>query len=122
MKIREWIAELRVIVYSWRSNVMQTQGKIDRMHAEIENLKLQQKALRDLMRANTALGIDISPSARDASWVITVGRYKGRDYVQTFVMRDREFTELVTICKDMERHALLQRVDAPPEFRYVIER
>lgn len=78
--------------------------------------------LEAVIKERTELNVDISPSRHGRSHVVLVGRYNGRDYVESFSLDDREFSNMVCRLREMERYAFVNRVDAPPTFRGVFEK
>lgn len=84
-------------------------------------LRSEIRAGVDLIQDRTTLHADISPSKHDPSFVILVGRYRDRDYVQTFSLRSDDFQELAESCRALSREGRWGRIDAPPVFRAVIE-
>lgn len=80
-------------------------------------------AVDKLIRDRTTLHADISMTGRDPSFVILVGRYRNRDYVQTFYLPDEDFGGLVAQCVHMSRKlGRWGRLDAPPMFTAAFER
>lgn len=74
-----------------------------------------------IIKDRTTINADISPSMRDPSQIITIGRYNGRDYVQVFSIHDDDFRGLIQHLREMERYGTVSKIDAPYGFEYVIE-
>ena len=75
------------------------------------------QAVGKLIRDRTTLHADISPAGHDPSFVILVGRYRNRDYVQTFYLPQEDFGAMVDQCGRLSRTlGRWGRVDAPPVF------
>jgi len=53
---------------------------------------------------------------------IMIGRYKNRDYIQTFNMDQRDFNSVVDWMNELKKRGHVQYVDAPPMLDVVIER
>ena len=91
---------------------------------EADQAKLRADALANirsveaLIRDRTTLHADISPTKHDPSFVILVGRYRNRDYVQTFYLPQEDFSGMVEQCARMSRQlGRWGRTDAPPIFQ-----
>lgn len=89
----------------------------------LDNVRRELRTVEDLVRDRTTLHADISMTGRDPSFVILVGRYRNRDYVQTFYLPEADFHELVGRCIHMSRTlGRWGRLDAPPVFHAAFER
>ena len=87
------------------------------------NVRQELQAMDKLIRDRTTLHADISMTGRDPSFVILVGRYRNRDYVQTFYLPSEDFGGLVDQCVHMSRKlGRWGRLDAPPIFHAAFER
>jgi hypothetical protein len=76
--------------------------------------------LEKLVRDRTDISVDIG--FKDASYVVVTGRYRNRDYVETFQLGNKELSVLIEELKRMERYGTISHMDAPPQFRAVIDR
>lgn len=74
------------------------------------------------IRKRTRLGIDIGADERHANWIVAVGTFQGRDYVETFRMDSGNFGDMCGRLREMKRYGEIQAIDAPPVFRAVVER
>jgi len=85
--------------------------------ALLSGVRRELRTVEDLVRDRTTLHADISMTGRDPSFVILVGRYRNRDYVQTFYLPSADFGGLVDQCIHMSRKlGRWGRLDAPPVF------
>lgn len=70
----------------------------------------------------TTIGVDIGfHPGGDNNWAIMVGKYKGRDYVQTFTMNGEDFRNILDHLKALSAHGVVRMVDAPPGVKAVID-
>ena len=91
--------------------------------ALLSGVRRELRTVEDLVRDRTTLHADISMTGRDPSFVILVGRYRNRDYVQTFHLPSEDFGGLVDKCVHMSRKlGRWGRLDAPPVFHAAFER
>lgn len=91
--------------------------------ALLSGVRRELRTVEDLVRDRTTLHADISMTGRDPSFVILVGRYRSRDYVQTFHLPSEDFGGLVDQCVHMSRKlGRWGRLDAPPVFHAAFER
>lgn len=58
---------------------------------------------------------------KSGNQIVVIGRYKNRNYIQTFNVSGDDFSGLVDRLKDMERYGHIGRIDAPPQMNAVIE-
>ena len=103
----KWFRELKFIVKYYRQHQRYLESEI----AQINKI----------LRQVTDVHVDLSPGPYYPTTVITIGRYKGRDYVDIFQIRDEDLKYIVNILRDMRRHAKIRRVDAPIEFKGLID-
>jgi hypothetical protein len=59
---------------------------------------------------------------KDPSYVIIAGRYKNRDYVQTFRIATNDLEHIIRILHNMENLGQVKWIDAPPFIKAVVER
>ena len=77
------------------------------------------KDCEKFIREGTDVSADIG--VRGPGTIIATGRYKGRDYVQVFDMRDEDLRYVVDMLKEMKRHHRVRAVDAPASMRSFID-
>ncbi len=88
----------------------------------VENWDKRLSAIEKLVKDRTTAGVDIHHNSKDGDYVVMVGRYAGRDYVQAFRMAPDEFSATVDRLRSIERHSHLRYIDCHPEFRAVLKR
>lgn len=76
---------------------------------------------RRLIKERTTVHADVHRRHNTPNQIITIGHYRGQDYVQCFSVVDRDFTELMYRLKDMEKYGVVEKVDAWPQFSAVIK-
>jgi hypothetical protein len=102
----KWLKKLRLIVDAYHTDLLRTREKL--------------AALETLVRDRTEISVDLG--FREKNYAVVVGRYRGSDYVQTYILREADLVGLIEQLRDMERHGHLDRIDAPPQFRAVFKR
>ena len=86
--------------------------------SEIEGLKMEFEILK-----RPVDHYDIHPHSKGASYVIAVGRFRGRDYVSCCPIPEGEFERTVDMISHYRKkgyHRRLGRIDAPNGFKAVI--
>lgn len=108
-----WFKELRYIVRNYSSEVRRLRA------AENEVARVKQVIID-----HTEIAADIAYHPRGGSFVLVVGRYKNREYIQTFSIDDYELNFLVDQLVRMERSMLAKvtKMDAPPIFKAIFEK
>ena len=72
--------------------------------------------LHEALSENAVVHID--HHARSESWIIVIGRFQNRDYINAFRMDSTDFKGFVGVLKRQYPRARLGQVDTPhPEFR-----
>lgn len=117
MKIINWIKSLNYIVRNYEKDIKATESAIIAIGTAAKNLKSGLSSLDARLAEMTDIGIDVSYRGRDPNHIIIVGRYKNQDFVQTFTIDGDDINYFVNLLKEMERHARVRRVDAPPQMR-----
>ena len=100
-----WLKKLKGIVAGYDADLRNAHARI----AELEKL----------VRDRTNIAVDVG--FRDANHVIVVGRYRNADYVQTYTLNAPDLSSLIADLRQMEKHGIVRRLDAPPVFRAVFE-
>lgn len=90
--------------------------------AEMASLRHRMEGLDRLVRERTDIAVDVAVHRNDRSHVIVVGRYRNRDYVQTYSVQSEDFIGLVEHLKAMEAHGVVRYMDGPPMMKAVFER
>jgi hypothetical protein len=108
MNLISWFKTLRAIVATH--------------DAEMASLRRHMDHLDRLVRERTDIGVDAACHRSDRSHVIVVGRYRNRDYVQTYSVQPEDFIGLVEHLKAMETHGVVRYMDGPPMMKAVFER
>ena len=75
------------------------------------------------IKDRTTLHADVSHSRRDShmNQIIMIGRYRNRDYIQTYQVQPDDFEGLVRQCIEMQKYAYLSKIDAPYGMKEIIE-
>lgn len=102
-----WFKRLFAIVRTYSTDIA-------KLNARIELLKGRIAANEQIIRERTDIAVDVGFSRKDMNTVIVVGRFRGCDYVQTYQVRSDDLTGLIDRLRDMERHGVVRRADAPP--------
>ena len=108
-----WFRTLFLIVRDYQRSMRAVQSDLktlQRMHLDLDGF----------IRERTEVNVDVG--VRDPSTIIIIGRYKGGDYVQSYQLDTDTLPDLVDHLKQLERHAHLNRLDAPRSFHHFITR
>ena len=81
------------------------------------SLHLRIDELERILKERTDIAVDIRH--RGMNHVIVVGRYKNRDFVQTYTLAEFDLGAMIDILKSMERYGSVKCVYAPPAVRSV---
>lgn len=103
-----WIKKLKAIVATYYVN-------LDALHSRIDKLDA-------LVRDRTDISVDVSMTRKNPSQVIVTGQYRNSDYVQVFNVDTDDLALLIDMLRDMQRHGVVRRVDAPIGFKAVFNR
>jgi len=95
------------------NNLLGFQSQLYMLHRRVDELER-------LVRARTDVAVDAH--YHDTSYIVVMGRYKNRDYVQTFHVPGGDFEALVERLKEMTKFGIVRKVDCPPLMRAVFER
>jgi hypothetical protein len=101
----KWFKELLFVVrnyrqsQSWLENELATTNKV--------------------IRERTDIHADIRYKSENQ--IIVVGRYRDRDYVQTYSVNGGDFKALIEQLRDMQKYGHIGRIDAPPQMRAVFD-
>ena len=104
MSLISWFKALRFVVKSYVTDMRALRRRMDE--------------LDKLIRERTDIAVDVR--FREPNYVIVVGRYKNADYIQTYSVRSNDLGYLIDMLKNMERHAQVRIVDAPPGMKAVV--
>ena len=92
---------------------------INHYDANFKWLKKEIKESMQIIKDRTNIHADIH--YRSSNQVIVVGRYNGRDYVQTYNVNNKDFKEFILQLRSMEKYGHIRRIDHPIEFKGVFE-
>lgn len=101
-----WVRRLFNIVKTYHANMQVIAKHVDDLEHEVAEV------LRYVKRA-TKVHVDVGVSQKDITQVVIIGRYRGRDYVNTFNLRPGSIDELIDRLTQMSRYAGIGRIDAP---------
>lgn len=83
---------------------------------EAQDSRAAATKLLDEIRQATDIAVDVG-FKKEMTTVITVGHYRGGDYVQAFSIAPDDMAGLLDQLHRLERTGVIRRLDAPPEFR-----
>lgn len=101
----KWLTKLRRIVATYERDISTIAQHVQGVENEMRN------AMHFIKKA-TKVHFDVGIEAQ--STVIVVGQYKGRDHVQVFNVEPKDFEALVRQMREVQGHATIGRIDAPP--------
>jgi isocitrate/isopropylmalate dehydrogenase len=76
----------------------------------------------EYIRSKTEVSADVHYHGPDMNQIIVVGRYRNRDYVEVFSLKDNHIEGLVDMLREWQQYATVRRVDAMPALRAFIDR
>lgn len=79
------------------------------------------RSAEEVIRERTDINADVAFHARGTSQIIMMGRYKNRDFIQIYSLRDVDFEGMVHRLRELERYGEIRKVDAPMGMRAVFE-
>lgn len=86
---------------------------------DIKNAHDRISTLEQIIKNRTDIAADIN--YRGNNYIITIGRYRGVEYIQTFTVPADELMYTITKLRDMSRYGNVRCIDAPPDMRCVID-
>lgn len=111
----KWIKKVLRIIRDYDKTVLELNSRDAQISSRITQLDT-------ILRDRTDIGVDVAYSKRDMGTIITIGRYRGVDYIQTYQIAPDSFEGLITQLKDMSRWGKVRMVDALPHISGVIKR
>ncbi|MFA6132641.1 MAG: hypothetical protein WC869_01340 [Phycisphaerae bacterium] len=108
-------------LFAWIKKLRRAVDQADATQSLAQAALHEAEAVSALVRERTTAHVDYYPVG-DASHVVLIGHYCGRDFVQTYRIHPHNFGDLVHHLRELEKHAVVQTVDAPPVCRAVLER
>jgi len=77
---------------------------------------------KNLIRDRTEIDADIHFHGNNRNQIITIGRYRKRDYVQVFTTNNNDFSCLIDQLRNMQKYGVVEKVDIIPSMRFIIDR
>ena len=118
MKIVKWWKKLREIV-ACHKMIMKIVGSYDNDHRFFINRIV---SAENMIKDRTDVSADVHLTNHNPNQIIVVGRYRRSDYVKVFTLADNELGTLVDQLREMQRYGVVTKIDAPYEFRAVVEK
>lgn len=120
MKILAWFKNLFYIVEFYNREIAQLQLRATVLEKTTEVQKARIEVLEAMVRENTDIAVDCG--WRGMNVITVIGRYRNKDYIQTFHVHEQSIGDLIEQLKRMEQYATIRRVDAPPVIRALVDR
>ncbi len=95
----------------------------------MEELSLDQRRVEhnvndavQTIKDRTTLHADVSHARKNGhlNQLIMIGRYRNRDYIQTFEVHPDDFDRMVRQCIEMQKYAHMGKIDAPIGMKEII--
>ena len=118
MSLFDWFKALRAVVKNYATDMRALRQSVDEANRTLKAVRRRMDKLDRLIRERTDIAVDVRFG--EPNYVIVVGRYKNADYVQTYSVKSDDLGYLVDMLKNMERHAQVRIVDAPPGMKTVV--
>ena len=110
-----WFRRLFHIVRMYHADLMAVANHVDDQRAGLE------RAMSYIKKA-TKLHVNIPASQKNATTVILIGQYRGKDHVQTFNLHPKDINHLMDILRQMSSYAVVERIDSPYEINATVKR
>jgi len=78
-------------------------------------------AAERVIRERTTLNVDMHCHKQAENQIIMIGRYNGKDFIQTYRVLSDDFKGLMHQLREMERYAYVDKIDSVPMMRQVID-
>ena len=124
----QWFKDLLTLVKDYRALRVRYAKDLQGLHESFVPVEAQAQAAfaaaknaEALIRDRTTIHADIGLHKDAANFVIVVGNYKGRAYIQCYGMAPSTFGDVVGQLRAMKQEGHLGIIDAPPPFKAVID-
>lgn len=109
-----WFKKLIYIVNNYDNDLSILSNRIHTCSLEI------QEGVQ-LIKDRTNIHADIHLQYNHPSEIIVIGRYRNRDYIQTYSVDNDDIEGLIDQLKRMEKYGVVQKIDAPIGIKAIIE-
>lgn len=103
-------------MFKWFKKLREIVSKYD---SDQERLRAEIKQVDQVLKDRTDLHVDVN--MKDKSTVIMIGKFRDRDYIQTYTMETYDFHNLVTWLQNLKKQGHVRTVDVHPEMDVVIQ-
>jgi len=111
-----WCKKLIYIVNNYDLEIKNLSNRIDCAESNVN------KGI-NMIKKRTKIHADVSYFEGSPTQIITIGRYRNRDYIQVFSLHnDNDFKMLIEKLREMERYGDLERIDCPIGLEAVLDR
>lgn len=115
-----WFKTLRRIINNYDTDREKTTEHVNSLcHA---NLRRILHAENTIIK-NTSIHVDVHHK-NEPNQIIVIGKYHGKDYINTFSIDTQDVPHLISVLRDVERHYLgrVKHVDTMPQLSAVIKK
>lgn len=88
----------------------------DYIESDLDSVECWLDKLQDQVGEMTTTHCDIH--MKDESQVIVVGRYRNRDFVKAYTIKQKNFEEIVKILRSMEKNSKVGFIDMPSTMKF----
>ncbi len=113
-KVVKWFRKLLRIVNQYDIDK-------DKIYSKIDHSLLVANNAEKVIRERTDINLGVSINSKEPSQIIIIGRYKGTDYIEAFSLLDENVSGMIDRLREMQRYAVVRRIDAPLEMKGVIK-
>lgn len=110
-----WFRNLFYIVGNYRADLHMIVNCVDQCMVQLN-------VVEGYVKKATKIHVDIPASSKDFTKVIVIGTYRGKDHVQVFGVRPGSIDGLIEQLREMQRYAVVERIDAPLEVHATVKR
>lgn len=115
-ELSDQLSESNMALQDALNNLDNKQSDIDQAYMKASQLIDTIKQLKENIEFKYSTDVDIDTHP-NMSKIITIGRYKGQDYVQVHTVQPDDFNHLVHIVRNMTKAGVVNRIDAPIQLR-----
>ena len=75
----------------------------------------------NIIKERTEINASISVSGYDGNKIFVMGRYNNVDYVEVYSIRDKDFSYMVGILREMQKFGHINKIDGPSGMKQSIK-
>jgi len=120
--IKQWFSTILYVGKHFRTIIQKVENDIIHTNNISKHAMNVSNDAQSIIRQRTAVNCDIHTRKHSSNFFITVGTYRNQDYVQCFSVDDQDFKGMIEQLREMQRYAVVRKVDAYPTFSASVKR